>query len=236
MIKLDFGKEVRIMNQADIKRLDSLYEAFSIIAEGNYVYICDMKHDYSRWSKSAVDYFDLPGEYMHNAGGIWEEHIHPEDRENYNENIRLIFQGNVNGHNMQYRARSRNGEYAVCTCKGVVIKDDGGVPEYFAGAIKNHGILSYVDNVTGLRNLYGFLDDMNSIFWRKENNAVILLGINDFSRVNDVYGFNFGNKVLCDFAAQLQKFFANNGYLYRTEGTKFTVISNTLNAQKIREI
>ena len=55
--------------------LDQLFQAFSIAAEGTYVYICDMSFNYSRWSKNAVDYFGLPGEYMVDAGKIWEEHI-----------------------------------------------------------------------------------------------------------------------------------------------------------------
>ena len=42
------------------RELDALFEAFSIVAEGTYVYICDMKYDISRWSKAAVVSFDLP--------------------------------------------------------------------------------------------------------------------------------------------------------------------------------
>ena len=53
------------------RRLDGLFEAFSIIAEGRYVYLCDMEEDISRWSEKAVEYFDLPDVYMENAGAIW---------------------------------------------------------------------------------------------------------------------------------------------------------------------
>ena len=66
-----------------MNKLDELFDAFAIIGEGSYVFVCDVKNDISRWSKSAVDYFDLPDEYMKNAGGIWAEHIHPEDRDNF---------------------------------------------------------------------------------------------------------------------------------------------------------
>ena len=81
------------MDKKRLAKLDSLFEVLSIIAEGNYVYLCDMKEDYSRWSKNAVDYFDLPEEYMENAGQIWEEHIHPEDRDSYHKSIEDIFSG-----------------------------------------------------------------------------------------------------------------------------------------------
>ena len=32
---------------------------------------------------------------------------------------------------MQYRARRKDGEYDVCTCRGIVVKDVSGQPEYF---------------------------------------------------------------------------------------------------------
>ena len=37
------------------KQLDSLFEAFSVVAEDTHVYICDMRYDYSRWSKTLVE-------------------------------------------------------------------------------------------------------------------------------------------------------------------------------------
>ena len=40
--------ENRTIPDISIKKLDSLFEAFSIVAEGTYVYLCDMKYDYSR--------------------------------------------------------------------------------------------------------------------------------------------------------------------------------------------
>ena len=73
--------------------LDALYKAFDVVSEGTYVYLCDMKYDYSRWCKSAVDAFGLPAEYMYGAGDIWENRIHPEDRESYRRGIDEIFSG-----------------------------------------------------------------------------------------------------------------------------------------------
>ena len=224
------------MKKERLQRLNALFEAFSVIADGSYVYLCDMKEDYSRWSQSAVDFFNLPGEYMENAGGIWEEHIHPEDRNAYQKSIDAIFSGKDEGHDMQYRALARDGTYAVCTCRGVVIRDDDGNPEYFGGAIKNHGIISYIDVVTGLRSLYGFFDDLQTIFWKHEVSTVLLVGVNAFSNINDVYGYTFGNSVLQKLGNLLKEAFANHGALYRMDGTKFAVISHGCSPEEICEI
>jgi len=50
------------------QQLDALFEAFSIIGDDTYVYLCDMQYDFSRWSKVLTDDFGLPGEYMYGAG------------------------------------------------------------------------------------------------------------------------------------------------------------------------
>ena len=69
------------------KMLDELYSALSAVAEGSYVFLTDLETDVSRWSKAAVDFFGLPGEYMHNVGDMWAEHIHPDDRKEYEGSI-----------------------------------------------------------------------------------------------------------------------------------------------------
>ncbi|MBR1674170.1 MAG: EAL domain-containing protein [Eubacterium sp.] len=223
------------MDEEVKRKLDELFNAFSIVAEGSYVYLCNMKYDYSRWSKNAVDYFGLPSEYMLNAGGIWEDHIHPDDREDYVRSIENIFTGNDQGHDMQYRARAADGSYAVCTCRGVVIKDIDGSPLYFGGSIKNHGLISYIDTITGLRSLYGFFEDLRTMFWKKDEGIVLQVGISNFSSYNDIYGYSFGNRILQRFARLLQQKFANTGSVYRMDGTKFAIITHTLTEEQLAE-
>ena len=217
-------------------RLDSLFEAFSILAEGKYVFLCDMREDISRWSQNAVDYFGLPDVYMQHAGAIWEEHLHPDDRKNYQISIDHIFSGVHSGHDMQYRARAKDGHYVVCTCRGVVIRDHEGNPVYFGGAIHNHGMLSYMDTVTGLRSLYGFFEDLQSMFWKQDEGCVMLVGLSRFSNINDLYGYSFGNDVLCELANLLQREYRNVGAVYRMDGTKFAIISHTLTVGKMAGI
>lgn len=215
--------------------LDELFEAFSTIAEGTYVYLCDMKYDYSRWSESAVTTFGLPSEYMFNAGGIWEEHIHPEDRENYHRSIDAIFSGKDAGHDMQYRARKPNGDYDVCTCRGVVIRDEHGEPAYFGGAIRNHGAQGRMDTLIGLRNQYGFFEDLEGYITRKRNVRICVMGLAKFTEINEVYGYLFGNQVLQRFGRHLFEQIGNRGHVYRLDGTKFAVVSQTLGTKELME-
>ncbi|MBR0147340.1 MAG: EAL domain-containing protein [Eubacterium sp.] len=213
--------------------LDSLYAAFSLVSEGTYVYLCDMKYDFSRWSAAAVDAFGLPSEYMYGAGDLWEERIHPEDREVYRKGIDDIFMGNAAGHDMQYRARRTDGSYDVCTCRGVVVRDPNGDPDYFAGTIRNHGIQGHVDTLTGLRNQYGFFEDLDMNLHKGTEMIVSIVGISKFSEINEVYGYHFGNRVLQLFARKLYDFVGNTGHVYRIDGTKFAVISHSMTVQGV---
>ncbi len=227
--------EIRIITDERRNKLDSLYRAFAIVSEGTYVYLCDMKYDYSRWAKNAVDTFGLPSEYMYGAGDIWENRIHPEDRGAYRKGINAIFSGKEFGHDMQYRAMRTSGEYDVCTCRGIVIRDPLGEPDYFVGTIRNHNIQGHIDTLTGFRNQYGFFEDLDGWIKRKAEIAVLLIGIGSFSEVNEMYGYHFGNRVLQLYARKLHETIGNHGHTYRIDGTKFAVISNSMPLQELKE-
>ena len=217
-------------------KLDSLYGAFAIMANGAYTYLTDIKHNYSRWSKEAVDYFGLPSEYMENAGDVWMENVHPDDRAIYAASIKELFGGKVSEHNLQYRARTKDGKYIVCTCRGVVIRDENGEPGYFGGTIKNNDTLSYFDDISNFRSLYGFLEDLQSAQWKGESIQIMLLGINEFSRLNDIYGYTFGNRVLQEFAKMIDTEAHGMGEWYRMDGTKFAIVCKKSSVDDLKNL
>ena len=217
------------------KKLDSLFEAFSIAGDDIYVFLCDMNYDYSRWSKPLVQDFGLPSEYMENAGVIWEEHIHPEDRKTYHDGIEAIFKMESNRHDLQYRARKISGEYVVCTCRGVVITDENGKPEYFGGAIRNHAQQSHIDTLTGLSNQYAFFEDIARCIRMQTETKIGMIGINKFSEINEVYGYRFGNRVIQCVGRFLMEHVCNRGGTYRLDGSKFAVITHTQSMKEFKE-
>ena len=226
---------IKVITEERKRALDALFKSYDVVSEGTYVFLCDMKYDFSRWSKAAVDTYNLPSEYMYGAGDIWENNIHPEDREAYHKGIDEIFAGNTFGHDMQYRAQKPDGTFDVCTCKGVVIRDSLGEPDYFVGTIRNHGSQGTLDTLTGLRNQYGFFEDLDSWIKRKAESHVLIVGISKFSEINEVYGYHFGNRVLQLFARKVFDTTGNTGTCYRIDGTKFAVISNSLDFDEIEE-
>ncbi len=137
---------------------------------------------------------------------------------------------------MQYRAQRVTGEYDVCTCRGTVIRDPAGEPDYFAGTIRNHGIQGHIDTLTGLRNQYGFFEDLEACIKRNAEVSVLLFGISKFSEINEMYGYHFGNRVLQRYARIVFETVGNSGHTYRIDGTKCAVISSTLSIDELREV
>ena len=224
------------MDEVCKKKLDSLYGAFAIFASGAYTYVTDMKHNYSRWSKEAVDYFGLPSEYMEDAGKVWMENVHPDDRAAYEASIKELFENGGSEHNLQYRARTKNGNYIVVTCRGVIIRDEYGNPDYFGGTIKNNDTLSYFDDISNFRSLYGFMEDLQSAQWRGDSIQIMLVGINDFSRLNEIYGYTFGNRVLQEFSKMIKTEAHGMGVWYRMDGTKFAIVCKKSTIEDLKNL
>ena len=93
---------------------------------------------------------------------------------------------------------------------------------------------SHIDSLTGLRNQYGFFEDLDVYIRRNAEISVMLFGIAKFSEINEMYGYHFGNRVLQLYARRVFELVGNSGHSYRIDGTNFAVISNTLSIAELR--
>ncbi|WP_294490915.1 GGDEF and EAL domain-containing protein [uncultured Ruminococcus sp.] len=198
-----------------------LFDGFSDTSDRRYLYICDMSSNVTRWSRSAVEYFGFPGEYMDNAAGKWADHIHPDDRQRYEEDISQVFSGKKDRHDLDYRAMNKDGDYVICTCRGNVMRGSDGEPDIFIGTIENHGISDRVDAASGLYNVYEFLQYIRDLKSQGKTGLELLIGINCFSEVNDMYGHNFGDRVLKEVGRVLVNVLGGRSKVYRMDGVRF---------------
>lgn len=210
--------------EIDTTGLDSrVFKAFSETSSRRYLYLCNMQTDVSRWSKSAVEYFGLPGEYMVNASKVWGNCIHPDDREVYYQDIEAVFKGKKRYHELEYRARNKDGKYVICTCKGMVLWGKDGEPDLFAGSITNHGIIDNVDATTHLYNIYEFMNAMKKLKEERGSALIMMIGLNQFNSVNEMLGYGLGNRILELVAYQLMEMVRGKGMVYRMDGPKFAI-------------
>lgn len=138
-IKQDFRDMGKLDKKITIERkrqLDALFGALHTVSGGGYIYLNDMHYDFSRWSLQLVDDFSMKSEYMYHADKIWQERIHPEDTEAYKEAIDAVL-CNIDAQikPLTYRARKKDGTYAVLSTRGFILSDKKGNPDYFGGII-----------------------------------------------------------------------------------------------------
>jgi len=83
------------------------------------------------------------------------------------------------------------------------------------------------DSLTGLGNRVAY-DEYLAIFSKKSNLvlAVINIDLDDFKRINDVFGHHEGDKVLRVFARHLEDVFGGKGISIRLGGDEFIVLIN----------
>ena len=116
-----------------IRKLDRLYGALHTVAGGGYIFLTDLKYDFSRWSLSAIDDFGLPTDYMYNVADVWKKYIHPEDVDKYVEAAASVLEGTPVLYSITYRAKKADGTYITLKPRGFILNDSKGIPEYFGG-------------------------------------------------------------------------------------------------------
>lgn len=222
-----------MLNRTELE--SRLFDGFAMASRRRYVYLCNMETGVSRWSRNAVEDFGLPGEFMEDAGMIWAQHIHPEDRETYLKDIDAVFSGKKSYHDMDYRACNKDGEYVICTCRGNVLRGQGEEPDLFIGSIENHGIMDNVDAITNLYNIYEFGEYISKLDRTHQSVTILMVSINNFSEINDTYGYAFGNKVLREFGYRIRSVIKKEDTLFRMDGVRFACCLVGSDEEEVRE-
>ena len=117
------------------RKLDAMFDALLTVAGEGFVFLNDLRYDFSRWSAILADKYGFESEYMYHAGKIWRGYVHPDDLEKYKRIVDLIISGRGDTGDLKYRARRPDGSYVVLQPRAFVICDDDGHPEYYGGII-----------------------------------------------------------------------------------------------------
>lgn len=210
---------------------NELFEAFASSSDNVYIYVCDMKTNISRWSRAAVDYFGLEGEYLEDAANVWGRHVHPDDRSIYTEDIDSVFSGKKKYHDCQYRARNASGEYVWVECKGSVIRDAEENPIIFAGLMTRIDGQSKYDSLTGLLTTH----EMHYFDFASQSGIALLIGMDGFRKIISNYGYNIGDEILIKFSRKISDLCNPGWKVFRFGGDEFLVIASASNLQEVTE-
>ena len=203
----------------------------------DYIYIVDMEKDVSLISENMLEDFDLPGRFVSGLVPLWGELIIDKDRQRYQDSITMMLEGKTDEHNVEYQIRNRKNEIVWVTCRGLLKRDEQGHPTVFAGIITNLGSKGKIDAITGLftqsecsKHVSQLLEDPNA------RGGILLLGLDDFSRINALNDHIFGNIVLRQFAQTLLRLLPDNAQMYRFDGDEFAIIYTGASKEEVYEL
>lgn len=97
--------------------------------------------------------------------------------------------------------------------------------------------LANKDGLTKLYNRYGFDEMAEKMISKnpKEHCVAVLLDVDDFKLINDMYGHAYGDKALISLAAIMRKFFPSSALLGRNGGDEFCILLPNCTAKEAKE-
>ena len=192
--------------------------------ERGYLFVTNLETNVTRWSQNAVEYFQMPGEYMYDTNSFWEKRIHPDDLAEYKRKLNNVLSGRHEWEYFEYRLQNGVGDYVVCTCKCTVAKGKDGEPDLFSGTIVNRGIGEIIDPVTLLHTNQRFVDHLERIVRARWKTVVMDVEISKFSRISVLYGYEAGDEVLHSLAELIRDLIGDGGKAYHLDGPKFVLL------------
>jgi len=219
-----------------------------LVLEGStdYIYHLDLVNDVCTFSPKALEVLPLEKPTFNNAMDTVLSFIVPEDRNVFLESFTPFLTGKSQLHKSEYRVNTKQGTIMWISCHGKGIHDTEGRPLMIAGSLMDiteqkrmeghmHQML-YYDILTGLKNRNCYEQELKNYLNDKEaRGSVICINIQKFKVFNEIFGHDFGDKVLKEFAVILNTYLPQSLGIYRIEADHFLVHSSAFEHDKILE-
>lgn len=190
----------------------------------NYLYIMNLKEDTYCISESAAERFMIPSHFFTDATEIFKKAVYTADYGPLMEDFTKIQQKEKDFHNLQYRWFDKEGNPVWINCRGRVLFDDNGEPEFLVGCINEIGKKQKADNVSGLLGesvlQEYFVDDT---FYRNRG-FLLRIGIDNFKEINENKGMNYGDMVLRRTAEAISRAVTGQQQLFKVVADEFVLV------------
>ncbi len=222
--------------KASEKKLESVEHRYQLAmdASNDAIWEVDIPTDELTFSAQWLDRFGLPTNVRFQRSR-WLDRVHPEDR----PKIRAAFANHLikktPQYDLEYRARTVDGEYLWLHARGKALLDEAGSPERVVGALtdiserkqRDEQIYrtAYYDQLTHLPNRH-FLEQMLQEKSLPDNaeGALLFIDLDNFKRINDSAGHACGDELIATAAGQLAAAVGPTHILARVGGDEFIVV------------
>ncbi|MCD7725792.1 MAG: EAL domain-containing protein [Clostridiales bacterium] len=189
----------------------------------DYLYAYNFQADTYYITEQAAQRFSLPASCFHDVFNTHRQFVYHEDFDMLINDLQQLINGTKTEHNLRYRWLGADGSPIWINCRGRVIQDAEGKPFLMIGCINEIGKKPNADNISGLLKESAFEEQMKQ-FANLSEGFLLRLGIDDFKSINERLGVEYGDYVLHEVAACIQRCLFSNQYIYRLPSDEFMVV------------
>ncbi len=202
---------------------DRLFDAMCITSEQYYPFLTNLETYVTRVAPAMVEFFGLEGEFISDFNAAWSALVHPDDLQEYTDDVTATLNGRKQYHFCRYRAKAKNGEYVEVTCRGGIYHGRDGEPDVFAGYMVNHGAVDQLDHATGLRTHHVMYDKLKEALEQGTPAVVARLALRNMTRMRMLYGGQVCDSALRSLADELVQAVDDSGEVFSNRGTDFMI-------------
>ena len=202
-----------------------------------YAYAPELGGPTLSMSSYVEELLGVPAERFLSGDSIWDELLHPEDRERAWTDYESFLRSGSPDHG-DYRYVRPDGRVVWVHDRSAMVRDQGGAPLLVQGvmfditATKELALrmqhMAYHDILTGLPNRAMFQDHLELALARARRHglsvAVLFLDLDDFKPVNDTHGHEVGDEVLQCVATRIRGTARDTDLVARQGGDEFLVL------------
>lgn len=174
------------------------------------------------WSDNAKELFACNLDKTNVAE--WQSLLHPSDYEAFSTACLDIQRRHTRQFFGEYRFALADGQYAWVQCNGIMVTPTVGQRPYLSGLVTRLESRNNIDSVTNLRYIGSFCNTLEIMTAESTHFGILLIGLDDFKRINNLYSYSFGDKVLARFATAVEAILPSQAHLFRLDGDSFGII------------
>ncbi|MFR9019937.1 MAG: sensor domain-containing diguanylate cyclase [Fusobacterium sp.] len=215
---------------------EEVYEAL-IKTSKDFIVIGNLKTGIFKYPVEIAKVLDLPSQIIEDPVKYWKNIILEEDWEKFYKSNENFMSGKESFHHVDFRIRNKKNEIVWLKCIGNMMRDKNGIPSTFVGMISLHEKNNKIDPVTRLFVIEEFFKSLEAKLENPpENLGVLILGINNFKRINEFYGRETGDIILRRISGIIQDVIPYRAEVYKLDGTNFGIILEDTSREEIEKI
>lgn len=112
-------------------------ERFRLVARAtnDVIWDWDLRTGRIEWNETTLKNFGCPAPQLGSTIEVWQERVHPEDRERVNASIHAAIDGRSETWSAEYRFRREDGSYATFLDRGHIARDGAGRAHRMIGSM-----------------------------------------------------------------------------------------------------